>query len=487
MKQMDDLSRVLEQAKLIEAKRRRVEEVATNQRLLVGKNGGVKTKEEAANWALKVLEDIDDIKGDDVEKWVWEIMDKTPAELGDENKEPRSMRIHHAICEFLNAKNLRYNEVTQHVEQDGRNIIDRDVNTWCQEILKEYWQEVSPDKLNRYIWSDVVPSYNPILDWFNALPKISQPKGLIKKLISSIEFKDDRMGVLMQKWLCSIVAMVYGHRKQELVLVLIGPQGCGKTEFFLRLLPKELEEYISVNALDQGKDSDILMTQKLLIIDDEFYGKSKKNAEHFKSLTSTKYFDIRKPYGKITERLPRLAVLAGCSNKNEILNDSTGNRRILPTEIESRDFTVYDSIDRRELFAEIKYYYELLGEKSYILNEAEDAYLRVHSEEFQASNNEQEMILSYLEPATRDEYMGAKDPTAFPAEEDNRVRFLTPSAITAMINKQFGSRLSNIRVGQELRQLGFEQDKRRVGDLGRVVRGYYVKLRETGDLGMLTE
>lgn len=479
-----DHKRILEQAQLVAARRQRTEEVATAQRLLLGKNGGYKTKTDAIESTKRLLTELDNIQGDDIDRWIEEVMEKTPAELGDESKEPRSLRVHHAIVEFLEKKNLKYNEVTQHVEQDGRDIVDRDVNSWCQEILREYWQEVSPDKLNRYIWSDAVPSYNPIREWFDALPKVSKPTGIVQRLVDSIEFKDRRMGALMQKWLCSIVAMVYGDRKQELCLVLIGPQGCGKTEFFLRLLPKELEGYTSVNALDQGKDSDILMTQRLLIIDDEFYGKSKKNAEHFKSLTSSKFFDVRRPYGKITERLPRMAVLAGCSNKNEILNDSTGNRRILPCEIITRDFKVYDSIDRRDLFAELKYYYRLLGEKSYTLSEVEDTYLRVHSEDFQASNNEQEMILSYLEPATKDDYLAAKDPGMF-IEEDEGFRFLTPSAITAMINKRFGSRLSNVRVGQELRQLGFEQDKRRIGAAGRVVRGYYVKLRQTGDLGSL--
>ena len=52
------------------------------------------------------------------------------------------------------------------------------------------------------------------------------------------------------------------------------------------MLPKELRSYYAESKLDAGKDDEILMTQKLLIMDDEMGGKSKKEVKRLKELTS---------------------------------------------------------------------------------------------------------------------------------------------------------------------------------------------------------
>ncbi len=102
------------------------------------------------------------------------------------------------------------------------------------------------------------------------------------------------------------------------MLVLCGPrQGTGKTEFFRRILPPELIRYYAESKLDAGKDDEILMTQKLLIMDDEMGGKNKKEDKRLKELISKQTFSLREPYGRHNVELNRISVLCGTTNDEE--------------------------------------------------------------------------------------------------------------------------------------------------------------------------
>ena len=85
--------------------------------------------------------------------------------------------------------------------------------------------------------------------------------------------------------------------------------------------------------MDAGKDDDLLMTQKLIVMNDEMGGKSKQDEKRFKELTSKAIFSLRAPYARNNEDFKRLAVLCGTSNDKEVINDPTGNTRILPVEV----------------------------------------------------------------------------------------------------------------------------------------------------------
>ncbi len=77
-----------------------------------------------------------------------------------------------------------------------------------------------------------------------------------------------------------------------------------------------------------------------------------------KELTSKQTFTLREPYGRVNVDLNRLAVLCGTTNDIEILNDPTGNRRLLPFEIESIDYEKYNAVDKTDLLMEAYQYYK---------------------------------------------------------------------------------------------------------------------------------
>jgi predicted P-loop ATPase len=273
----------------------------------------------------------------------------------------------------------------------------------CWKLIDE---DLSKDKIFTLIENpENTISYNPIKQFFTKNEHL-KPKGNFKTLCECFEISHkiiidcksysvtDYLDVFLKKWLLSIIGSAHGTYSL-MILVLNGKQGISKTEFFRNLLPVELREYYAESNLDEGKDSEILMTKKLLIIDDEFGGKSKKDATKLKRLSSQQTFTIRRPYGKVSEDLNRLAVLGGTSNESEVINDPTGNRRILPVNVLNFDLVKYKQIDKTELFMEL--YHEWQADRTgWFLTTEEIAQLNDATISNQEVMSEEEIIMDLL-------------------------------------------------------------------------------------------
>lgn len=370
------------------------------------------------------------------------------------------------ICEdrFLK-EGIRYNEILGRNElPSGQPLTDRITNSWYLDIVQD--TRISKELFLDILNSNRVPSFNPLRDKFTALRYRHFEGSPLEKFLSHLKVKDwifrdgDNITAIdpipyVKKWLLSVVASAFG-RISEIVLVLISQKhGTGKTEFFMRLLPEDLEDYATISSLDQAKDSDITMTQKLIILDDEYRGKSKTDAGHFKAKVSQKVFTVRRPYGRHNEDLRRIAVLCGACNEPQILNDGTGNRRVVPVTLVSRDFEISDSIDRNDLWADITQQYfqavEAGDTDPYKLNWEDYKLVELISEESQFINPERELIERYFAPGGSE--------------------FLSATEILDHIvsTSETSIKLSPIKVGIELNLMGF------VPHRSKTKRGFFVK------------
>jgi predicted P-loop ATPase len=220
------------------------------------------------------------------------------------------------------------------------------------------------------------------------------------------------------------------------------------------MLPAELRPYYAESKLDAGKDDEILMTQKLIIMDDEMGGKSKKESKRLKELTSKQTFTLREPYGKMNVDLNRLAVLCGTTNDLEILNDPTGNRRLLPIQIESIDFEVYNSVDKRLMLIEA---YNLWKEGfNWQVNREDVDRMQLEHSKFEEYSKEYELIQKY-----------------FKVPESHFNSEMTASDIQVKIEQATGQRLILKRIGAELKRMGFKQMLKKVN--GKTARLYEVE------------
>ena len=120
------------------------------------------------------------------------------------------------------------------------------------------------------------------------------------------------------------------------VLILQGEQGIGKTTFFSILG----DEWFS-NSLSEAKGKDELMIAiKHWVIEwgelEHIWGK--KTVEVVKAFITRTKDDLRLPYCRDIESIPRGFVLCGSTNKTEFLTDDTGNDRFwvipVPKEID---------------------------------------------------------------------------------------------------------------------------------------------------------
>jgi predicted P-loop ATPase len=255
--------------------------------------------------------------------------------------------------------NIRRNVISRALEledtqKDWIRLETIDLNTIFLKIKKSM-DKLNYDLFERILMSRSTIDYNPFHDFVKSNIEINQ-KGHIEALANTITsdfgFSPTERIYFMKKWLVGMISSIHGIHS-PLMLVLTGEnQNTGKTQFFRRLLPNALKPYYAESKMDAGKDDEILMSQKLLLMDDEMGGKSKKEIARIKELTSKQIITVREPYGRNNVDLQRLAVFGGTSNENGVLSDPTGNRRVIPIHVKSIDHATYNAIDKTFLFME---------------------------------------------------------------------------------------------------------------------------------------
>jgi hypothetical protein len=349
---------------------------------------------------------------------------------------------------------LRRNVITRYIESNGKPLQAKDFNT-IYISGKKVFEKCSYELIDRIINSDFTPDFNPLREFFD-LHQHRQPKGVIKQLFDTIEsdtgmsdteFFPDYKLHFGTKWVVGLISAAHG-KHSPLMLVLSGNvQGTGKTEWWRRLLPSELRAYYGESKLDAGKDDEILMTQKWIIMDDEMGGKTKNEAKRLKELTSKQTFSLREPYGRNNVDLQRLAVLGGTTNDNDILNDPTGNRRIIPINVLSINQAAYNAVDKIDVLMEAYHLYtsgyqwELTRDDIKSLNE--------NTSSFEQYSIEYELINRHFDLPSNGDRFSIVNRTA----TDIKVR----------LEQISGQRLSLDRIGKELKRMGYVNKSLRVG------------------------
>jgi hypothetical protein len=412
-----------------------------------GKRAGLDKKAIA-----ETLKNNADIEG--AEKLIESLYENNDSSSFEENEES----IIHQLEMFISANypHLKMNEVTGYLEQYGDILSQSYLNTMFI-AAKKICPKLDYALMIRLLKSDFVKIYNPFFEFFGSdgiavelppMPDEFPPKyesPIIDALAKSIENDDPGFTkYFLRKWIVSIVSSAHKVHS-PLLLCLLGKQLTGKTEFFRRLLPKELMGYYAESKLDKEKDDELLMCENLIIMDDELGGKSKQDAQKLKNITSKQYFSLRRPYGDHNEKILRLAVLCGTSNSNEIMSDPTGNRRIIPIEVKNIQKVLYNSIDKKELFLEA---FRLYKEGfDWRVNSKDMSYLNKDVSKYEAVIKEKELIERYFIPADE----GCK----------NEIRMSTTDVLVELYNLTH-QKLNVKTIGGELDRLGYKRKTTRL-------------------------
>lgn len=430
--------------------------------------GRLRRKQESVNTSGKIIDGkksakehltlIEGIEGEDVDN----ILDQIWA-LPAKNLNDNETTLIEEIEVFLKSNyKIKFNNITKIVEIDGEPITDYKFNSIYLQASRIVSEKVGKEKVYDLLHSDFTPKYNPILEWFEQNKNQNIPDGNILKLASCINSNMDAKHVhyFLRKWLLSLIASAHGTYS-ILCLVLTGKeQGTGKTNFFRLLLPDELQHFYAQSKLE-GKEGDVakLMCIKWIICDDEFGGKNKQDEKKFKELISTDIFSVRSPYGRYIEDLKRLSVLAGTTNEEEILNDITGNRRIIPIPVNSIDHEKYKSINKDHLFIEL--YNEYLKDKDGFMLTREDIQLLDEiTRENQVRMPEIELSNKYFSPC------GNNDPGC---------KFWSSSEIRSYIERISGIKISQQKLSIALKKEGFKHEIKWYE--GKTKRGFNLRIK----------
>jgi len=338
---------------------------------------------------------------------------------------------------------IKKNEISRFYEQEGKVLETEDFNSMFIQAKKTF-EKLNREIFDTIIFSDNTQSYNPIKLYIDNL--VWDEHDRIIELCQSITSNTgdfDYRKVLLQSWLLGIIESIYTDEPNILQLILAGKQNTGKSVFFKNLLPAPLKKYFAFSQLDKGKDDELLMCQKLIILDDEYSGKSKQDAKLIKRLLSAPLFDLREPYGKKNITLKRMASLCATSNETQLLNDPTGNRRNIIFEVTGQfDYEKYNSIDKEQLFAQIKWMFDK-GYKSALMPrmiEEINMYTGQHNSEICI---EAELVnMFYEEPGIHGQY-----------------DFRTATQIKNHIESNSVQKISIRKLGMELKRLGYERVK----------------------------
>src|SRR5690625_765807 len=442
---------------------RMIANIAMSRKKQIGLSGGPKNAKEAKASAKKYLKEMQDIEGEDVDDMIDNIMKMPvdPSVSGDNDD------ILPRLKAWLTTKDIKFNKVTGQHELNGEPLNDRMYNSLYIEALEMVSKKITKDLLFSLIISDATKGYHPFKEYFKKVGS-RNCEGCLDEFLKCIEVPDEEYrDLFLRKWLLSIVASAHGTYSL-MILVLTGSQRVGKTKFFRTLLPDSLMPYYAESPLDEGKDSEILMTQKLLIVDDEFSGKSKRDYKRLKDLSSKQWFNVRRPYGKFSEDMRRYAVLAGNSNEDEIINDPTGNRRIIPMNIKNIDHERLEKIDRDDLWADIYKEWKKIGD-GWMLDRDDIQILNDKTEGNRQPSIEEDLIQKHFDQVDESdvyaEYMTATDIKIYIEEKNPTVR------------------IKIWQLGTALKSLGFTKTRKRIRGKSNPSNVYIVKKLLVNDDG----
>ena len=246
---------------------------------------------------------------------------------------------------------------TQHV---WRILTPEALNSIIRKAKQENLTKGSPKSdIIEVIHSDATPTFNPILDFLDNLPKWDGQNHLAKLFSRLPGISSEQLDYLVI-WFRSAVA----HWRQmdtlhgnECVPTLIGGQGCGKSTFLARLLPPELRQYYLDHINMSNKfDRDMALTNNLFVNLDELDAIRPSQQALLKQLLSKSKVNGRPIYGCSQEDRPRYASFVATTNNPHPLSDVTGSRRFICIEIPEGLFIDNSGeIDYEQLYAQLVY------------------------------------------------------------------------------------------------------------------------------------
>ena len=353
----------------------------------------------------------------------------------------------------------RYNEVLHIMEYRRRktdteqpepfHILDEMMENSIWMEMNELGYSCTVKTIQNLIYSDFSITYHPIREYLDSLPEWDGTD-YIGILANSVHTSHQKFWVeCLERYLVGMcAAATQDDVVNHTVLLLCSEiQNIGKTTFINNLLPHEMRAYLSTALINPSNKDDLAkIAQAMLINLDEFEGMSGRELNIFKDLVTRKVISIRLPYARRSQNFPHTASFAGTCNYQEVLHDTTGNRRFLCFHVDSMEFI---KINYAQLYAQIKYLLNKPGYQ-YWFTQSENSRIEENNEDFIFHSPEEELVLTHIRKPERFE----------------KVHYLTVTEIAELIRERTGYQYSHgtkAQLGKVMSKHGFEFHKGKNG------------------------
>lgn len=255
-------------------------------------------------------------------------------------------------------------------------------------------------------------------------------------------------GVSLYLWTALAGRVLEPGVKADMVPVLVGEQGLGKSTGIKMLAPTD-ETFTAVSLHEKEDDLARRIKGRLVIELDELRGLHTRELEAIKAWITRQNENWVPKYREFATSYPRRCVFFGSTNQEQFLADTTGNRRWLPVRVADAvgDFSGV----REQLWAEARDRFTLSGVAWHVERLAGEAHA-----EHTIADPLAESVRKWL--TTSDELDGAT-----PADRD----WLTVGEVCDGIGldpRRITARSDQMRIGEILRvQFGYSRRQQRVG------------------------
>uniref|UniRef100_UPI00404877CE VapE domain-containing protein n=1 Tax=Yoonia sp. TaxID=2212373 RepID=UPI00404877CE len=248
---------------------------------------------------------------------------------------------------------IRKNDMTTQDEWRGGPINDADLGLIRVAVEQAGMHNVGADltagavravaELNRY---------HPVMDWLETLRHDGKPR--LDTWLTRY-FGVDASPYARAVGRAFLVAMVARIMrpgcKHDHVLVLGGAQGIGKSTA-CRILGGEYAGDNMPSIRDGAKEAGLYLKGHWLVELAELAPSRKAEAEDLKAFLTRDTDEIRAPYARRADIVPRQCVFVGTTNETAFLRDASGGRRFWPVTCGAKIETAALAEDREQLFAE---------------------------------------------------------------------------------------------------------------------------------------
>jgi len=225
-------------------------------------------------------------------------------------------------------------------------------------------------------------SINPILDYFETIRGKWTPTDnkkaelLLSKYMGAEDTPINRAYSL--RWLISIIARAHAtveHPvKVDTMLVMYGGQGIGKSTALQTIALDHIFgcRFFGDSELDMSKYKESVQSiQGKLIYELQELAKRTKDVEIEKAFLTRKIDDVRLPYKRVNEQIPRTTVFIRTANRKNVLTDASGSRRFWCVDLGHKKIKLPElRADIESIWAEALMWYDS-GEQWWLTDEEE--------------------------------------------------------------------------------------------------------------------